>query len=405
MIVVAGVAIAAWLGALRLIRPMVSVTSVVNRRVVQAFYATGTLQPVREYPVKSNNPGILTEVRVDKGDKVRLRQPLAVVREDAVEFRCEQAEAERDLKAALADEKNSPVLKEFDSRAAATDELLGIARREQERLSEAVKHKVASQSDLDKSLDRVRTVSSELESIRWQRKAKLLELRKDLEVAEAALKTARWNQERQTVACPVDNATVLDRPLSVGTRLAVNDPILTVADVRPEKLVMRAAVDEENKTQVFEGQTVRMTLFAFPDRTFQGRARKIYDRADPQRRTFEVDVEMLEKDPGYAPGMTGELAFIVREKDQALVIPSQAVQNGRVWVVRDGALVQPDVKLGVRSVERVEVESGLRDADLVLTSPIGKMAAGQRVRTSYVDPDAAAGQNKPASDELLPMFR
>ena len=65
-----------------------------------------------------------------------------------------------------------------------------------------------------------------------------------------------------------ENAVVLDRPVTVGTRLAVNDHIMWVADVRPEKLIMRAAVDEEDKVYVKEGQIVRMTLYAFPGQVF-----------------------------------------------------------------------------------------------------------------------------------------
>lgn len=393
------VAVGGWRVALRLLRPDVSVTKVVERRIVQAFYATGTLQPVREYAIKSNNPGILTAVRVDKGDQVKMDQPLAVVLQDGVEFQYDQAKADRDLKARLADEPNSPVLKEFDARAVANEELLNIAKREEVRLAEALKRNAASQSDLDKALDREKTVWANLEGIRYERKAKLLDLKKDLEVAESALKIAKWNLDRQTVTCPVDSATVLDRPLSVGTRLAVNDTIMVVADVRPDKLVMRAQVDEEDKTHVSLGQLVQMTLYAYSGRTFQGRVGKIYDRADPQRRTFEVDVEMIDKDPGFAAGMTGELAFILSDKKQAPVIPSQAVQAGKVWLVRNGQLAEADAQLGISSVERVEVIGGISPSDQVLISPIDNMKPGQRVRPTYVDPDTAAGQNKPKMEQ------
>ena len=66
-----------------------------------------------------------------------------------------------------------------------------------------------------------------------------LELERELQVAKAALDTANWNLEQQTLSRPIDGV-VLDRPLSVGTRLAINDHVMRVADVRPEKLVMRA---------------------------------------------------------------------------------------------------------------------------------------------------------------------
>ena len=87
---------------------------------------------------------------------------------------------------------------------------------------------------------------------------------------------------------------MLDRPVSLGTRLAINDHILIMADVRPTMLVMRAAVDEEDKNKLRVGQLVQMTLYSFPDDRdkFTGHVKTIYHKADPQRRTFEVDVEI-----------------------------------------------------------------------------------------------------------------
>ncbi len=93
--------------------------------------------------------------------------------------------------------------------------------------------------------------------------------------------------------------------------------------------------------------------------------------------------------------MTGELEFIIDEKAAAKVVPSQAVQNGAVWVVRGGKLVRPDVTVGLRSVERAEIVAGLLPNDKVVISPIGSYEAGQRVRTGFIDPETAAGLNKP----------
>src|SRR3982751_6442555 len=72
--------------AYQLLRPVVTVTDVVRGPLVQAFYSTGTIQPEREYPIKSATAGTLTEVRVDKGDRVTKGQPLAVVTDPALIF-------------------------------------------------------------------------------------------------------------------------------------------------------------------------------------------------------------------------------------------------------------------------------------------------------------------------------
>lgn len=383
------------------LQPQVNVTKVVEGPVVQAFYATGTLQPDREYPIRANNAGALLEVKVDKGDHAALGQALAVVAEDAVQFRFSQARAEREQKAKLADEKHSPVLADFDARMKSTGELLEIARRQQKRLSDAIERAAAAEADLDRAIDHVRTFAGELESLKAQRATKKIDLDKDLEIAEAALKIAQWNLDRQTVRCPIDEATILTRPLPPGTRINVNDPLMVLADVRPDKLIMRAAVDEEDITRVKVGGSVRMTLYAYEHRLFRGAVKKVYEKADPDRRTFEVDVEMIDKDPAFSDGMTGELAFIVQEKDKARIVPSQAVQGGNVYIVRDGRLLMSDATLGLRSVERTEIATGLTGGESVVISPVLGLAEGQRVRTVFTDPIQAALLNRPKKQEIF----
>jgi multidrug efflux pump subunit AcrA (membrane-fusion protein) len=321
-----------------------------------------------------------------------------------VQHKFDQAKAERDQKVKLADEKTSPLLQEYDARITAFTDILDLARREQKRLTDLIEKNAASQVDLDRAIERTKTFWADVEQLKAQKATKKIDLQKDLEVAEAALKIAKWNLDRQTIRCPIENAVVLDRPVTMGTRLAVNDHIMWVADVRPEKLIMRAAVDEEDKVYVKEGQMVRMTLYAYAGRAFSGKVKKVYDKADPDRRTFEVDVEMVEKEPTFSAGMTGELAFVMAEKASAWVIPSQAVQGGVVWTVKNGVLTKPQVKLGLKSIERVEVVSGLSAQDEVVISPLDSPVEGKHVRTQFMDPTVAANLNKPKVEKAFQNF-
>src|SRR5678815_4045082 len=102
-----------------------------------------------------------------------------------------------------------------------------------------------------------------------------------------------------------------------------------------------------------------------------------------------------------AAGMTGELAFVVASKDHAAVAPRQALQGGKLYTVRDGKLAAVDGKVGLTSIERVEVLSGLDVGDRVIISPVAGLKPGQPVRTTVMDPAAAAGLNKPKPKEIF----
>ncbi|HTL29181.1 MAG TPA: hypothetical protein VL282_08170, partial [Tepidisphaeraceae bacterium] len=106
------------------------------------------------------------------------------------------------------------------------------------------------------------------------------------------------------------------------------------------------------------------------------------------------DVRLEKHDQQLSPGMTGELAFVLAEKPKALVVPSQAIQDGKVYVIRSGALAEANTKIGLKSIQRTEILSGLEPGERVVISPIGTIKPGQHVGTDLIDPKTAAGLNK-----------
>ncbi|MFT3789357.1 MAG: efflux RND transporter periplasmic adaptor subunit [Tepidisphaeraceae bacterium] len=374
-------------------KPAVTTTTVIDGPVIQAVYATGTIEPRREYPIRSNVAGIIDVVQVDKGDAVKKDQTLAIVDDGALKYAVDKAAAE------LAEKQGQiqPSLAEFDARIAAMQSRLEIAQREEKRLNDLVASNSTTTVDRDRATDVVKTLWAELESLKSQRALRELELKRQVAVAESALATAQWNFDQETMKAPIDG-TVLDRPKSKGTRVAVNDVIMRVADVTPTNLVMRASVDEEDITSVKIGQRVIVTLYAFHDGHFEGKVSQIYPEADPTRRTFEVDVELGDdaRRQGLQSGMTGEIAFVVAQKDSTRIIPSQAVQDGgAVYVIENGRVKRLEPKIGIRAVERTEILDGIPSGATVIISPATPALIGKPTRETKMDPKEAAGLNKP----------
>ncbi|MDB5301123.1 MAG: efflux transporter, family, subunit protein [Phycisphaerales bacterium] len=384
-------------------RPLVTVTRVVEGPAVESFYATGTVQPVTEHPVRTSNVGIVAKILVDKGDHVTKGQPLAEVFDPQLQFQLDKARAELEHQRQRADDKSSPVLHEFDSKLEANAAMLDNAKRDEQRFAEMAAKGGAAFTDRDKAADRAKELWSAGESLKAQRATMKLQLASDLSVAEAAEAAARRNFDLQTLRSPIDGV-VLDRPVPIGTRLNVNDHVMQLADVRQENLVMRAAVDEENIAQVQIGQLVHMSLYSFAGLPLKGKVSKVYDKADADRRTFEVDVRVEAPKPEkpddpplkLAAGMTGELAFVSRAKDRALIAPAQAFQGGAFYTVHGGRLTKlADVTPGIRGVEWVELASGLRVGDTIVISPVSDLTEGANVRVTKMEPTAAAMLNKP----------
>ena len=282
---------------------------------------------------------------------------------------------------------------EFDSKIEAAQKQLETATKDYERLAQIRNTGGRTIAELEKAEEISKTTRNTLEALKSAKATKLLEFKRDLKTAQVQFDIAQWNIDQQSIRSPIDGF-VLDWPVATGTRVKMNDTLMTVADIRYDHLVMRTNVDEEDKTRVRLDQTVQITLYSYPDRVFEGRVKRVYPKADPLRRTFEVDVQILEPDPDFAAGMTGELAFVVARKEEAIVVPSQAVQGGQIWIVRDGRLALADAELGLRSIQRTEILSGLEPGDQVVISPISNFRPGREVRTVHVDPDTAAVSNE-----------
>jgi hypothetical protein len=311
-----------------------------------------------------------------------------------------QAKADLELKQQLADAEKSPILAEFEAKARAAREQFDVALREYKRQVELREKDSTPLATFDKAGEQLEMMRALVDTTAANKRTKQLELDRDAKVALAAHEIAQWNVDQQTILSPIEGR-VLDRPVSVGTRVPVNGHLMQVANVAPERLIMRASVDEEDKTRVEIGQIVKVTLYAYEGQVFNAVVKQIYPQADPDRRTFEVDMAIEPPDAKFSAGMTGELAFIVDQKPSALVVPSQSVQAGKVWVVREGRVEPVDVQVGLQSIERAEILTGLAVGDRIVISSAIDLTAGQRVRTKYLDPATAAGLNKPEQEQAV----
>ena len=386
-------------------RPAVTVTRVIEGPVIQAFYATGTVRPRLEYPISSSVGGIVEQVMVRQGQAVTKTQALALVNDPNLRYEADRARANLKTRRDFADPDKSPVLLQFDRQISATQQMLEAAKNQEDRFTSLAQRSAASANDRDQAFEHAKKLWGDLESLKAQRAARLRELQQDVETAESAERAAQENLNRQTLRSPIDGV-VLDEPIAQGTRVEINGHVMQLADVGPGSLIMRAAVDEENIAGVDRDQHVKMTLYSFPGRTFDGVVEQKYPKADSTRRTFDVDVKFASAEPKLQPGMTGELAFIEQTRDRALIVPSQAVQDNAIWTIHAGKLAKTTAAIGIRSIERTEIAAGLGVGDTVVISPISGLTEGELVRVgSTIDPKVAADLNKPKTSEVFKGFQ
>jgi HlyD family secretion protein len=251
--------------------------------------STGTLNAVGTVEVGTQVSGTIDKVYVDFNDQVRKNQILAVL--DTILLATTVRDAEANLLKAQAQHD--------------------LSLTKYEDAQELYKNEFISELDF-------RTTKTEYESAR----ATLLSSQATLDRAEANFKYA-------VIRSPI-NGTVINRNVESGQTVAASfsTPTLFVIAEDLSQMEIHAYVDESDIGQIKEEQSVRFTVDAYPDETFDGTVREI--RLQPETIqnvvNYTVVVDAANDKGLLLPGMTATVDFLVEQRQNVLLISNTALR-------------------------------------------------------------------------------
>ncbi|MDP3227943.1 MAG: efflux RND transporter periplasmic adaptor subunit [Acidovorax sp.] len=203
-----------------------------------------------------------------------------------------------------------------------------------------------------------------------------------LALARAATVAAQARLAQATLVAPAD-ARVLVREVEPGQIVQPGKALLSLALAGPTQLV--AQVDERFLDQLQPGQKASVVADAFPDQRFAARVLTIAPSVDAQRGAIEVKFALEQQAPAYLrEDMTLSVEVETARRERALVLPQAALRGpmegdrATVLVLQEGRAQARPVRLGLRTLDAVEVLDGLAEGDTVLRG--GAVQVGDRVR-------------------------
>jgi len=218
-----------------------------------------------------------------------------------------------------------------------------------------------------------------------------------VEAGIAQVKAARVALDNTIIRVPFDG-TVLTKNADVGEMVSAmaasassRGAVVTIADM--SSLEVEADVSESNIQKVTVHQPCEIILDAYPTRKYLGYVKKIVPTADRSRATVMVKVAFHDKDDRVLPEMSARVNFMTvqdsDERNQAepvLVVDKEAVvmRDGRqvVFMMVDGFARRTDLSLGRNLGSVTEVLGGLPPGSVVILSPPGGLADGDKVEAS-----------------------
>ncbi|WP_157014621.1 efflux RND transporter periplasmic adaptor subunit [Mesorhizobium xinjiangense] len=183
--------------------------------------------------------------------------------------------------------------------------------------------------------------------------------------------------ENHILRAPSDGV-VLRQDAEVGEIAEPGTALYWVGRLRP--LIVVAEVNEEDIPRVEVGQTAHLTSDAFPSRTLEAQVDSITPKGDPVSKTYRVKLRLPDDTP-LMIGMSVDANIVTRLVEDALLVPSPALRDGKLFVIENGRAARRAVETGIRGTVNTQILSGLGDDARIVSPYPEELADGARVTT------------------------
>ncbi|MBC7920868.1 MAG: efflux RND transporter periplasmic adaptor subunit [Ferruginibacter sp.] len=386
--------------------------------IIEKVSASGKVQPVVEVKISPDVSGEIIALNVEEGDSVIKGQLLLKIRPDNYESLLDRARASVN--------NNKAMFSQSRATLAQSEARLTRAKLAFERNEKLYGDKVISDSDFEQFRADYTVAKQDLEAARANGEA----ARFSVQSAEAALRDANENLRKTQIYAPesgtVSLLNVEQGERVVGTSQMAGTEILRIADLN--EMEVRVNVNENDIVRVVLGDTAIIDVDAFTSlsKKFQGVVTSIANTANGAASSasaantdavteFEVKIKILpqsyrdlvdgRKSSPFRPGMSASVEIITDRKSDALSVPiaavttrdpnappeipagdpqstnAQTVSNQEkkpvrkevpkevVFVHNAGKVAMREVKTGISDFENIQVVSGLKEGDEVVSGP------------------------------------
>ena len=201
------------------------------------------------------------------------------------------------------------------------------------------------------------------------------------------------------IRSPIDGY-VTDRPLYPGEMASTTTPLLTVMDI--SSVIIKAHVPQSDAMLLRKGDKAEIDVVELESK-LNGTLTLVSPALDPNSTTVEIWVQTANPNQQLRPGMSVQLSITAQTVHDTLVVPASALLNAsgrdaQVMVVNEKSEGQlRDVKTGIQTHEQVQIVSGLKPGEVVVSE--GSYGLPDKTRLKVEKPSAAAGEGGPGKDE------
>jgi len=312
----------------------------------------GTVDACRRAGLSPALGGQIASLPVEDGERVEAGELLLELWND--DIKAELTLSERDARAAK-------------SRAREACIVADVAKRDAARLTKLRADGLASEEVADQAEGRAESTAAACTAAEDATR-----------VSEARVDVTKAHLERTQLYAPFGGVIaeingelgefVTPSPVGIPT-----PPTVDLIDA--SCLYISAPIDEVDAPRVRAGLPARISLDAFPDRSFPGHVRRVAPYVldqEKQARTVEIEAEFDDPEKaGLLAGYSADVEVILEERADTLRLPTSVILPDKTVYVYDeaaGTIASRPVETGIANWEFTEILRGVESGDRVVSS-------------------------------------
>lgn len=208
-------------------------------------------------------------------------------------------------------------------------------------------------------------------------------LKQELKKAKQNLEYARNMYKTVPVICPM-NGVITERYVDKGSRVSVQDDMLTITDM--SSLVIKARANEKYFQAIKQGKKLPVILNAYPNDTLQGKISLVYPQVDSETRNVKFDIQVLGFNQKLLPGMMAAIKIPVSQKNEVVAVPEHAIltspENKNFIFVVDSKNIahRRVIQKGMDYNNEVEIIKGLQEGENIVVDGQERLKDGVKVK-------------------------
>ncbi|MBM7624514.1 efflux RND transporter periplasmic adaptor subunit [Sporohalobacter salinus] len=369
----------------------VETISVQKGKIINYITVTGTAEAVQSAQLTPQLQKTVKKVLVESGDRVHAGEKLIQLDQEDIKAKINEARAGLETAKAGLEELLAGTRGEEINRLKAQVKQAKAnyhqAERDYQRYKKLFDKDAISRQQFEsaktKYISAKNNYESLQESLKMAQKGPTKEQIKTqwtkVQQARAQLETAQLNLDKTKITAPF-NGLVAEVNTEEGEMVSTQ-PIVTILNLN--SIEIQTYVSEKNINKLDIGQQVEVNFNAL-DNNLKGRIKNISPALNQKEQGFPVKIKVNNNENLIKSGMYAEIKMKTDQRSGNLVILKQSLlrENGSEYIfgIENNRAVKKKVKTGLTTTTRVEVMSGIKAGEKIITKGAEQVTDGYKVR-------------------------